>query len=67
MSKIADTPKASFLLGQDPAMKIAPQKMIYISPSAFVHTMATLLWNALRHPFKTTEINLSTGKVIRRY
>ena len=42
-----------------------PQMSIQLLP--FLRTMAVLLWSALRHPFKTTEIDLSTGKVVRHY
>jgi hypothetical protein len=38
-----------------------------ISPIAFLRSMATLLWSAFRYPFRTTEVDLSTGKVIRHY
>jgi hypothetical protein len=40
---------------------------IRIPPLAFLRSMAVILWSALRHPFQTTEVDLSTGKVIRRY
>jgi hypothetical protein len=35
-----------------------------IPPIAFLRSMAVILWNALRHPCQTTEVDLSTGRVL---
>src|SRR5437660_2628523 len=40
---------------------------LYISPLAFLRSMGAILWTSFRHPFKTTEVDLSTGQVVRHY
>lgn len=41
--------------------------MVRISPFAFLRTMANALWTTLRYPTRTTEIDLTTGRVLRNY
>lgn len=41
--------------------------LVRIPPLAFLRSMVTIFWSALRHPFQITEVDLSTGKVVRRY
>jgi hypothetical protein len=45
----------------------ATEACVEISPAAFLRSMALIFWSAFRHPFKTTEIDLATGRVIRHY
>jgi hypothetical protein len=40
---------------------------VRIPPRAFLRSMATIFWTAIRHPFRTTEVDLSTGRVVRQY
>jgi hypothetical protein len=40
---------------------------IVISPLAYLKTCLAILWSALRHPLQTTEIDMTTGHVVRRY
>lgn len=37
---------------------------VHISPFAFLRTMLAIAWSALRHPFTTTVIDLTTGQVV---
>jgi hypothetical protein len=37
---------------------------VYIRPGAFLRSMFAIAWCAFRHPWKTTEIDLTTGRVI---
>jgi hypothetical protein len=37
---------------------------VYISPLAFLRSMAVLLWSSVRHPFSTTTIDLATGHIV---
>lgn len=36
----------------------------YISPIAYLRSIWTVIWTAFRHPFSTTYIDLSTGKIV---
>ena len=36
-----------------------------ISPWAFLRAMIAIAWSAFRHPFTTTVVDLSTGRVVR--
>ncbi len=38
---------------------------VRIPPRAFLRAMAAIAWSSFRHPFSTTVIDLSTGKVVR--
>jgi hypothetical protein len=38
---------------------------VYIGPWAYLRAMWSIAWSAFRHPFKTTYIDASTGRVIR--
>ncbi len=38
---------------------------IYISPWAFLRTMAAIAWSCFRHPLTTTEIDISTGRILK--
>lgn len=38
---------------------------VRIAPRAFLRAMAAIAWSSFRHPFSTTVIDLSTGKVVR--
>ena len=37
---------------------------VYIRPGAFLRSMLAIAWSAFRHPWKTTEIDLTTGQVV---
>jgi hypothetical protein len=37
---------------------------IHITLWAFLRSMLSIAWNALRHPFSTTIVDLSTGRTI---
>ena len=39
-------------------------QVIYISPWAYLRAMANIAWSAFRHPFTTTVIDLTTGRVV---
>jgi hypothetical protein len=41
--------------------------IIHVSLAAYLRTMWSLLWTAFRHPFTTTYIDATTGKVLDRY
>jgi hypothetical protein len=41
--------------------------VVRISPLAFLRSIAVLFWSAFRHPFRTTEVDLVTGRVVRQY
>ena len=43
-----------------------PAAQVRISPVAFLRSMAVLLWDAFRQPHRTTEIDLTTGRVVSR-
>ena len=36
-------------------------EVVYISPYAYIRSILAIVWNAFRHPFSTTYIDLSTG------
>jgi hypothetical protein len=38
--------------------------VVYIPPAAFLRAMLTAAWHSLRHPFTSTDIHLSTGRVL---
>ncbi len=40
------------------------EEVVYITPMAFLRSMVTIIWNAFRHPFSTTYIDLSTGNCV---
>jgi len=39
--------------------------VLRIGPVAYLRTMWALLWTAFRHPFTTTYIDATTGKVLK--
>jgi hypothetical protein len=45
-------------------MPIESPEVVYIPPLAYLHTVLTLAWSAIRHPFSTTYIDATTGKVL---
>ena len=47
------------------AVDPASPEPVRIPPLAFLRAMAAIAWSAFRHPFSTTVIDLSTGKVVR--
>ncbi len=51
----------------DPAQGPDPSSPgpVRIPPAAFIRAMIAVAWSAFRHPFSTTVIDLSTGKVVR--
>jgi hypothetical protein len=38
-----------------------------IGLAPYIRAAWNLLWTAFRHPFKTTEIDLATGRVVRHF
>jgi hypothetical protein len=38
--------------------------LLRIRPWAYLRTMAMLAWSAFRHPYSTTVIDLTTGRII---
>ena len=57
---VADLPAAGVLPPD-------PTKIIIVRPSAFLRSMAAIAWSAFRHPLLTTEIDLTTGAIVRHY
>ena len=49
-----------------PSKDAAPDtsEVEHIPPLAFLRSMWAILWGALRHPFCTTFVDLSTGRAI---
>jgi hypothetical protein len=39
-------------------------EVVYISPDAYLRSIVAVVWNAFRHPFSTTYIDLSTGDCV---
>jgi hypothetical protein len=46
------------------AFPVDVEEVVYISPGAFLRSMAMTIWSAFRHPFSTTYIDLSTGECV---
>ncbi|HBI42764.1 MAG TPA: hypothetical protein DDY78_07890 [Planctomycetales bacterium] len=44
-----------------------PAEVVAVRPSAFLRSMAAIAWSAFRHPRLTTEIDLTTGEIVRHY
>ena len=38
--------------------------VVYIPPLAFLRAMLNAAWHSLRHPFTSTDIDLSTGRIL---
>jgi hypothetical protein len=38
---------------------------VRIPPLAFLRAMWMIAWSSIRHPFTTTVIDLSTGKIVQ--
>jgi hypothetical protein len=48
-----------------PADSGAPEPaFIRIPPLAYLRAILALAWSTFRHPFKTTEIDLMTGRIV---
>jgi hypothetical protein len=45
----------------------AKPEVITIPPLAYLRAMFNLGWSAFRHPFKTTVVDLMTGRIIESY
>jgi hypothetical protein len=41
-------------------------EVLYISPVAFLRSMAAIAWNAISDPFRTTVIDLSSGRRVAK-
>ena len=46
------------------AFPVDVEEVVYISPAAYLRSVAAIIWNAFRHPFSTTYIDLSTGNSV---
>ena len=46
--------------------EVTPQ-VIKVRFFPYLKTMVNLVWSAVRYPTKTTEIDLNTGNIIKRY
>ncbi|MBI1901159.1 MAG: hypothetical protein HYS13_08625 [Planctomycetia bacterium] len=42
------------------------EEVVRISPIAYFKSMLALAWACIRHPFETTVIDVTTGKVLER-
>jgi len=60
-------PEPEVIAGDESSANNATSVGVQISPLAFLRSMAVLLWTAFRYPFRTTEVDLSTGRVVRQY
>ena len=40
-------------------------KPIRITPGTYLRSMFTIAYSAFRHPFSTTEIDLTTGRTVK--
>lgn len=43
------------------------QRVCRITLSAYLRAMWSLLWSAFLYPTRTTEIDLTTGRVVRHF
>src|SRR5437016_2817384 len=41
------------------------ETIVYISPLAYLRSVIAILWTSLRHPFMTSAVDLTTGKIVR--
>src|SRR5262245_33925812 len=63
-----DPERAEFVKAFDPPESEANMsRTIYISPLAFLRSMAAIAWSAIRHPRSYTTVDLCTGRVISRH
>ncbi len=69
LSDVADQQKAELPMSlpapKPEAADPASTEPVRIPPRAFLRAMAAIAWSSFRHPFSTTVIDLSTGKVVR--
>jgi hypothetical protein len=60
-------PEPEATAGEQQSSSDATRVGVQISPVAFLRSMMAIFWGAFRHPFRTDEVDLSTGQVVRHY
>jgi hypothetical protein len=59
-------PACLLMVGGEGAIVQEAEQPISIPAWAYLRSMAAVAWSAFRHPLETTEIDLTTGRIVAR-